>query len=159
MAIDPSAFFTEQVYGADAVTQQGLLPQVYVNYGLAILVITGFDGELSELELSFFLARSRAFGTPERLLEEYRSFDPASVPLEELVPPLREHGLGPALIYDAVLVASVDGYHPDERAAVRRAAELVGVDPPTVVAIEGLVEVEHALTRARHALLAPKPRR
>ena len=66
---------------------------------------------------------------------------------------LRESGR--ILIYDAIVPSSVDGYSDGERAAVRRAAERLGIDERGVTDLEQLVADERALKMRRIKLLMP----
>jgi hypothetical protein len=62
---------------------------------------------------------------------------------------------GRILVYDAIRASHVDGYTDGERAAVRKAARLLGIDDATVAELEQLVQDEHQLKRRRIAALMP----
>jgi tellurite resistance protein len=57
------------------------------------------------------------------------------------------------LLRDAIEISRADGhYAQEEKAAVARAAKLLGVSETTVKSIESLVELEHAAKHLRKAL-------
>jgi hypothetical protein len=58
------------------------------------------------------------------------------------------------MLYDAIKIACVDGYAEKEKAAARKAADLLGIDRSVVTALEGLVLAEEALKQMRADLLA-----
>jgi tellurite resistance protein len=60
------------------------------------------------------------------------------------------------LVYDAIRVAAVDGYHPGENKAVREIAFALGLDEQAVADIEALVREEEALRARRIAVLMPE---
>ncbi|MBK8938632.1 MAG: hypothetical protein IPM79_13595 [Polyangiaceae bacterium] len=61
------------------------------------------------------------------------------------------------LVRDAVELARADGtYAAKEKAAVAKAAKLVGVDERTLGSIESLVELEHAVKHLKKALFPKK---
>jgi hypothetical protein len=58
------------------------------------------------------------------------------------------------LIYDAIKVASSDGtYTGTEKMRLREVAELIGVAADLVTALEGSVDIESVVRKARMALL------
>src|SRR5688572_2312822 len=120
-------------------------------YARAILTIAAADG-LSENERDYFVNLSRAMEMPEEVAEGYATYDTKSASLEDLVAPLRGRQPAPYLIYDAIKIASVDGYTPQEQAKVEQAARAMGVPLEHVRALEGLVAAENATRQARLAV-------
>jgi len=150
----PSQYLIE-VHG-DASTQD-IPMEARLNFGKAVLVIAAGDGVLSDVELEYYLEMARAFGAPEQALAEYRKFDPHATKLEQLLDP-KYAQMARHFVYDAIKVASADGYHEKEAEAVRKAAKILGIDEWTVASLEALIEAENGLKKTRHALLQP-PRR
>jgi tellurite resistance protein len=130
-------------------------PEMMMHVAQALLVIMGADGEVSAPEWKAFSDRARSFGYPEPAIEELKSFDFKSARLEDYVPAIKAMKYGRNVLFDAVKFARADGiYHTKERDAVMRLANLLDIDPLVVQAIEGLVESEDGLERARLAILA-----
>lgn len=130
-------------------------PERALRIGKAIKVIIAADGEVSEGELSAFADLATMFGATE-LFSQFVAFDPRSTTLEDCLQGLRNDALSRRMIYDAIRISSVDGYAAQEREAVHRAAQIMGIDGATVTLIEGLVEAERGLAGIRAQLLGEK---
>lgn len=118
----------------------------------AMMICAGADG-LSPAELEYSLAVAICYGASPEALEELRRFDFEHAKLEDY---LKNDDRVPkrALLYDAIRVSHADGVYAEaERAAVRDAADLLGIDEPSVIALEGMVELEAALRKARVRLI------
>lgn len=123
-------------------------------FGTALVAIVGADG-LSERERWAYREIGKLMGVPEQALEHDLSTDVSSLNLEEL---MTGFGKAPAraLLYTAIVIASVDGYSDKEKAAAARIAKVIGVSPAELATIEGLVESDLALRRARGSFLFPE---
>lgn len=153
MATPRYNFLAHQNYGMDEKRQQELTPEDCELFARAVLTIAAADG-LSDAERTYFANHSRAMETPEEVIQKYLSYDTKSSSLEALLAPIRGKSPVPYLLYDAIKVASVDGYHDAERAKVREAAKTLGVSEEHVKALEGLVAAEGSVRDARLALFA-----
>ena len=126
------------------------------NMALALVAAASGDGELSAEERRWILGYITAKGYPASVIAEVAQL--SSVDVGSL-PELMNLGIlqksGRILIYDAIRASSVDAYSRGERAAVRKAAAMLGIDEATIVAIEQLVVEEHALKARRIKLLMP----
>jgi tellurite resistance protein len=146
------SFFCDQHYGR---TPEGAGDPL--RYGKILMAIAGADGEVAPREMDALKNIARGLGTPEEIIEEVGKFDYHNAKLEELI-----NGETPAraLLYDAMVASSADGtYSEREREAAHRAAALLGVDSSVVAAIEGLLNVELSLRKARAELLFPEGHR
>jgi tellurite resistance protein len=128
-------------------------PERALRLGKAVKLIIAADGEVSEGELSAFADLATLFGAAE-LFSQLVAFDPRSTTLKDCLQGLDNDALARRMIYDAIKISSVDGYAAQEREAVTRAAQIMGIDGATVTLIEGLVEAERGLASIRARLLA-----
>jgi uncharacterized membrane protein YebE (DUF533 family) len=139
--------FIELIYGVEAIEAED-----NANYAKALLIIAGADGVVSDAEWTWFYERGRAMGVPEFVLESFKGFDWRNAKIQDHCGTSRT--VARILIYDAITMARADGpYSPEEIAAVREAAGILGVSEDTVESLEGLVELEETLRRMRHRLL------
>jgi hypothetical protein len=130
-------------------------PERALRLGKAIKLIIAADGEVSEGELAAFADLATMFGATE-VLPQLVAFDPRSTTLKDCLHGLDNDALSRRMIYDAIKISSVDGYAAQEREAVSRAAQIMGIDRTTVTLIEGLVEAERGLAGIRTRLLGEK---
>jgi len=130
-------------------------PERALRLGKAIKLIIAADGEVSEGELLAFADLATLFGATE-MFSQLVAFDPRSTTLQECLQGLDNDALARRMIYDAIKISSVDGYAAQEREAVSRAAQIMGIDGATVTLIEGLVEAERGLASIRAKLLGEK---
>jgi len=140
-------------YGFDDRRQQQISLEDRDRYARALLTIAAADG-LSETERAYFANLSRAMDMPEELVARYLAYDPRSASLDELLAPLRDRHPVPYLLYDAVKLASVDGYSESERTRMADAARALGAELEQLRALEGLVAAENGVRQARLALFA-----
>jgi uncharacterized membrane protein YebE (DUF533 family) len=130
--------------------------EVVRNMALSLVAAASGDGELSDAERRWILGYITAKGYPASVVAEIANLSAVDV---GSLPDLMSLGIlqksGRILIYDAIRASSVDAYSRGERAAVRKAAAMLGIDEPTVVALEQLVAEEHALKARRIKLLMP----
>ncbi len=136
------------------------------SYAAALLIVAAPDG-LSTEERSYFEAWQKACGHPADLVEEMRRFDPATADVDAALGVLVVHAddtsavvdgatevLKRGLVDDAIKVAASDGgYSAAERTRLREVVARIGVDADLVTALEGAVDIENAVRRARLALL------
>lgn len=135
----------------------GIPGQLFLQIARALKVVLAADGEVNGAELNVYLDTCRRFGAPNSMLDELRDFDPTCTTLEECFGALDADSIpARSLLYDAIRIAKADGsYDRSERAAVTRAAELLGLEDEWVEKITALVDAEEALTNLRVALLLP----
>ncbi|MFJ7909577.1 hypothetical protein [Kitasatospora sp. NPDC096204] len=148
----PMSDLCRELYGLSAATREAFL-----NYGKALMVIAGADGEVSEPELDWLIDHQRRMGAPEDVIELYREFDFRSADLDDLLPAIRTDvenwQAAPHLVYHGIKMAGADGvYAEEERAQVLRAARLMGVPDDIVLSLHALVDMEQAVHDLRAAL-------
>jgi hypothetical protein len=107
-------FLAYQNYGMGYERQQTISFEDRDRYARAILTIAAADG-LSPAERDYFVNLSRAMDMPDEVAEKYATYDTKSASLEELLAPLRGRHPVPYLLYDAMKIASVDGYTEQEQ--------------------------------------------
>lgn len=132
--------------------------EAYLNYGYALLAITGADGEVSQAELNWLLNHQRMAGAPEEVIEKYKTFDYKNANLENLLTKITVDvstwSKSRSLLYHAIQMARADqNYSPEEQLAVKKAANLLKVEDDIALAINRLIETEEAVTALRKALL------
>lgn len=126
------------------------------NYGYALLCIAGADGTVSESELHWLLKYyGFIMGAPKELLDDWANFDYKNTKIEDILKNLEgvPVNFSRALIYDAIRMASADGYVRKEKKSVYKAAKLIGVDKHIVASLECLVENELTLKKHTSILL------
>lgn len=121
-------------------------------FALALLKIVGADG-LSEKEQWAYAEIGRHVGAPEALIQQLLATDPSKLDLAELLAGFTDGVNARAMLFDAITVASADGYSDEERKVAAEAAKTLGIDEPTLRAIEALVETEAAFRRTKGAIL------
>jgi uncharacterized tellurite resistance protein B-like protein len=139
----------------------GRLPssdQQALSYLKALKVIVGADGEIPEAELNALRKGMQRLGISDAVAKEVEAFDFKTGRLEDLLPGIKKGGLrARMLLRDAIEISRADGTYADaEKAAVAKAAGLIGVDQDTVKSLEALVELEHAAKHLRKALFPKK---
>lgn len=120
-------------------------------YFMGLLKVVGSDG-VSEHERWAFSSLCRHLGVPEHVVDELLATDTSRVVLSEVAEVFERGGSPKLMLYDAITIASIDGYSEAERAEARKMAETLAVSPEDLVKIEELVEAETAL-RGRKATL------
>ena len=139
--------FVQLIYGVDAIDAED-----NVKYAQALMIIAGADGDVADLEWDWFYGRGQAMGVPDAVLDAFKQFDWQNARLEDYMG--TTVAVARILLYDAITMSGADGeYSREERLAVRRAATLMGVSEDVVVALEGIVELEASLRKARHRIL------
>jgi uncharacterized tellurite resistance protein B-like protein len=126
------------------------------NYCGALLTIAGADGEVADDELAWFIDEQIMVGAPDEVIQAIKEFDWQNANLEELVQSLHydfDLNARRILLYQAIKMSSADGeYHPKEREAVWKAAEMLQVEAEAVRSLEILVEMENSVARMRYNL-------
>lgn len=130
--------------------------EVVRNMARALMTTACGDGKLSQRERQWILGYFAAKGYPAAVIEEMAGLDAADL---AAIPDLMQTGIlknsGRILVYDAIRAASIDNYSSGERASVRKAAFLLGIDEQTVSELEQLVADEKNMKARRIKLLMP----
>jgi uncharacterized membrane protein YebE (DUF533 family) len=129
-----------------------------LSYLKALKVIVSADGTLADAEAKALYKGLDRIGTSAQLKKDIESFTTKGVKLDAVIPKFKPGGLrARMLLRDAVEICRADGhYAAKEKAAVAKAAQLLGVDEVTIKAIETLVELEHAAKHLSKALFPKK---
>ena len=126
------------------------------NYCGALLAIAGADGELADEELAWFLDEQVMIGAPDEVIQAIKAFDWQNANLEELVNSLHydfDLNARRIMLYQAIKMSRAEGeYHPKEREAVWKAAEMLNIEPEAVRSLEILAEMEDSVDRMRFNL-------
>lgn len=147
MEFKANLFYARERYGTVP-----KFPATDGRFAKALMIIIGADGKISDAEMAAFLGAAELMGMPAGFREELRSFDFKNEKLEVHLKGLGDGPTSRRMLYDAIKIAHADGYAAEEHRMAQRAAELLGVEPSVVTAIEGLVATEIALMSARGAL-------
>ncbi|NER25458.1 MAG: hypothetical protein F6J86_16075 [Symploca sp. SIO1B1] len=143
----------------------GVLPQpvnfeLGVTAGCVLLAIAGADGELTEEELQWYIDEQEMLAVDSAALQEYietlRKFDWKNANIEEILKGIKFDfpiNFSRSMLYQAIKMSRADGtYHEKEKAAVAKAAKILGVEPSVVVSLESVAEMEETADRLRIAL-------
>lgn len=141
-------FFSELHFGAFA----DLTDEQLRLFGRALLSIVAAD-RLSATELSTFEEIATHLGTPAAIIQELAATDPATIDLVATLEGLHDDFGSRVLLYNAIVIASTDGYTDKERVRAANAAELLGMSPDCLRSIEQLVVAEAAQRRLKAAIL------
>ncbi|GGA15868.1 TerB family tellurite resistance protein [Okeania sp. KiyG1] len=130
---------------------------VAVNYGGALMAIAGADGELAEKEFQWYIDEQELLMVdPAEYIEALRKFDWKNANIEELLSGIKYDfplNFRRSMLYQAIKMSRADGvYQEKEKAAVAKAAEILGIERSMLVSIESLAEMEEASERLRLAL-------
>ena len=143
-----NAMFAQFFYGSQARDRAEAVAE-----GKATKLILAADGVSAE-ELMAFEFGLQVLGLSDEDRKAIMDFDPAGARLEDVLPGYEKDGaLARVMLYNAVLIASVDGFGDKERAMARKAGELMGIPADTISAITDLVALERHVTNLRHSLL------
>ncbi len=129
-------------------------PQNWENYGYALLIMAGSDGDVSAPEMDWLVVdAASSVGVPDEVVQKWRAYDFENGDLEEVFFEINSMGVASfnkLLIYDAIRMAAADGdYSDDEREKVFEAANILKVRQETLLSIEALIEMEMALDKMR----------
>jgi uncharacterized tellurite resistance protein B-like protein len=130
---------------------------VAVKYGGALMAIAGADGELAEKEFQWYVDEQELLTkNSAELIEALRKFDWKNASIEEILGGISYDfpvNFRRVMLYQAIKMSRADQeYHEKEKAAVAKAAEILGLDRSTVVSLESVAEMEEATERLRLAL-------
>ena len=122
-----------------------------LKYSSVLLAIVGADGEVSDAEMQWYIDEGTLMGCDEDYLNQVRQLDWKSVNIEATLNEVKFNftlNLRRTLLYQAIKMSRADGvYHEKEKAAVARAAKILGVDKVVVSSIESIVEMEDAASQ------------
>ncbi|NET46021.1 TerB family tellurite resistance protein [Okeania sp. SIO2B3] len=130
---------------------------VAVKYGGALMAIAGADGELAEAEFQWYIDEQELLMVDsQEYIEALRQFDWKNANIEELLNGISYNfplNFRRVMLYQAIKMSRADGsYHEKEKAAVAKAAEILGIERSIVVSLESLAEMEESTERLRLAL-------
>ncbi|HBQ98732.1 MAG: TerB family tellurite resistance protein [Roseofilum sp. Belize BBD 4] len=130
---------------------------VAIKYGGALMAIAGADGELAEAEFQWYIDEQELLmENSEEYIAELRKFDWKNVSVEELLTGISYTfplNFRRSMLYQAIKMSRADGtYHEKEKAAVAKAAKILGIERSVVVSLESMAELEEASQRLRLAL-------
>ncbi|MGD1701728.1 TerB family tellurite resistance protein [Dapis sp. BLCC M229] len=130
---------------------------VAVKYGGALMAIAGADGELAEKEFQWYVDEQELLMVDsQEYIETLRKFDWKNAKIEELLNGIKYDfplNFRRTMLYQAIKMSSADGvYQEKEKAAVAKAAEILGIERSMVISIESLAEMENASERLRLSL-------
>lgn len=130
---------------------------VALKYSTALMAIAGADGELADAELQWYLDEQEILlDEPQEYLEALQTVDWQSASVEELLSGISYDfplNFRRTMLYQAIKMCRADGqYHDAEKAAVAKAADILGIERSVVVSLESLAEMEDATQRLRLAL-------
>ncbi|MEM1169500.1 MAG: hypothetical protein AAGJ08_10600 [Cyanobacteria bacterium P01_H01_bin.35] len=130
---------------------------VAVKYGGALMAIAGADGELAEKEFQWYVDEQQLLTVDsQEYIETLRKFDWKNANIEELLSGISYDfpmNFRRVMLYQAIKMSRADGvYQEKEKAAVAKAAEILGIERSIVISIESLAEMEDASERLRLAL-------
>lgn len=130
---------------------------VAVKYGGALMAIAGADGELAEKEFQWYVDEQELLTVDsQEYIETLRKFDWKNANIEELLNGIKYDfplNFRRTMLYQAIKMSSADGvYQEKEKAAVAKAAEILGIDRSMVISIESLAQMEDASERLRLSL-------
>jgi tellurite resistance protein len=106
-------------------------PELGNRYARALKIIVGADGVVSDAEMQAFRDFAALLQVPEADVESFVAFDQTKARLEDFLEGLSDGPQTRQMLYDAIKIASADGYDPKEHEALLRAAKIHKVDPPT----------------------------
>ena len=132
--------------------------EVAMNYGLALMVIAGSDGELADGEMQWYLdEQALMLADSGEYIDALREVDWTSVELPELLRHLNDDfplNVRRSLLYQAIKMCRADGeYHERERATIQAAAKVLSIEPNVLASLEALAELEDSCDRLRLSLL------
>ena len=155
--------FTELQFSVafrDTYGVSGMPGPLFMAVARGLKVVLAADGRIHPAELNAYLETCRRYGASDAMLRELQEFEPGNMTIEHCFAGIDPDSIpARALLYDVVRIAKADAdYARGEHAAVRHAAELLGIDDEWLEKITALVDAEDALRELRLKLLAP-PRR
>jgi uncharacterized membrane protein YebE (DUF533 family) len=131
--------------------------EAYNGYSKSILICANGDGRLTPEERDWVVGLACAFGAPDSLVEELKSYK-ADEDIENAIGDAPEAtGSRRYLVYDAIKACSADGEYSDkERATVTKMAAKLGISQDLVEQIEQICIEEAKLREKRVKLMYPE---
>ncbi|TAF35191.1 MAG: hypothetical protein EAZ57_01505 [Cytophagales bacterium] len=129
-----------------------------LDYGKALLIIAGADGDVSEEELLWFIHDfAIEKGVEQRFIQDLRNYDYHSEAFEDVIARIKLKSmlnLHRILLYDSIKLARSDNnYAFEEEAAVKKAARTMNIDMNLAISLERLVETENMIIKKRKKIL------
>ena len=129
-----------------------------ITYSGALLAIAGADGTLADAELQWYLDEAVLMGVTQEYVDALRKIDWKNVNIEEALSQVNFDfpiNVKRSLLYQAIKMSRADGeYHEKEKAAVAKAAEILGVEKSVVESIEAVAEMEDNATKMLRLILS-----
>lgn len=133
-------------------------PEVWKEYGFALMCIAGSDGDVSDPEMEWLtIDLANSLNVDEEIVADWEEFEFEDADLEEIFYSFQHASFAnfnKLLLYDAIRMCSADGdYAEEEKERVGEAAKILQVPTEAVIAIEALVEMEQAAHKLRLTVL------
>lgn len=152
--------FTE-LHGSPALRDtygvSGMRAPLFRAVARGLKVLLAADGRIHPAELNAYLETCRRYGADDAMIAELQAFDAAATTFDECFAGIEPDTIpARALLYDVIRICKADAdFAGTERAAVRHAADVLGVEPDWMGKITALVDAEEALQQLKLALLVP----
>jgi tellurite resistance protein len=129
----------------------------YNSYLKSILICANGDGTLAPEERDWVVGFASAFGAPDSLVEELKSYK-ADEDIEKMISNTPSANASRRfLVHDAIMACSADGAYSDlERATITKMAAKLGISQDTVEQIERICIEEIELREKRVKLVYPE---
>ena len=119
---------------------------IVVQYGFAVQLIAGADGQLTIAERELFYEDAKRRGIPDDVINEWTDYRWSKESLDAVVSGLKpqiSRRLAKLLLFDSIRIAIEDASYPlEEQDAVRKAAEILDVDDKTVAELEIIASLD-----------------
>lgn len=140
-------------YGMSMVPEES-----WLDYGFALMIIAGSDGEVSDPELEWLtIDLAKALNVNEKTVAAWEEYPFDRDALSDVFGKIDSRtvaSFSKLLLYDAIRMSYADEtYADDEREKVGEAASMLRVPKESMLAIEALVEQERALDKLRSVIL------
>ncbi len=147
-----TSVMVRNIFGIGATTDDTQL-----NYGCALMIIAGADGEVSHEELDWYLnVYVKMEDTPEHIVEQVLAFDYHQANLAAVLAKLTADvpiNFPRTLLYNSIKMAKADKHYAEaEKTEALRAAALLGIDQTIAMTIEYMVETEEKIAKMRRTL-------
>lgn len=135
--------------------------ETQLNYGYALMIIAGADGEVSPAEQEWYLDQFvKVSETPQHIAEKVIAYDYEHGDLKEVISNLKVDvtiNFKRTLLYNAVKMASADLNFPEqEREASEKVAGILGITADIAQTIHYLVDTEAKISKMRSTLFEYK---
>jgi len=136
--------------------------ETQLNYGKALMMIAGADGEIAEEEKQWYRdTYATEDNTPDEIVEQVLNFDFQTARMEDVIGNFTVDvsiNFARVLFYDAMKMARADDdYHIAEQKAAIKAARLLGVDVNIAHTIEYMIDTEERVEKMRRTLFGLDP--